>query len=223
MDFIHEGDYLPACVGDLLQHGLQSLLKLTAILCSSQHRTQIERNQPLGFEPLRYVPGCDALSKSLDDRGLSDARLTNEDGIVLRATREHLHHPTNLFVTTDDRVDLPGSCTRGEIDAVLLQGLELIFWILRRDPMRPADHPQCVQQLLARHANDLVHGKEQHFNGEKLVAELRLDLLGCCKRCRQFTIETRFCTTLCARQFGESRSTFLRHLFDRYSHLCKER
>ena len=223
VDFIHEGDHFSTCIGDLLQHGLQTFLELAAILCAGQHRTKIERNQPLGFESLGYVPGCNALCKSFHDRGLPDTGFTDEDGVVLRATRQHLHYPTNFFIPPDNGVDLSGTRACSEIDAVLLQGLKLILWILRRDPMGPSHGAQGVQQLLAWYTNHVMHGEQEYFDGEKLVTKLRLHLLGCGEHCSQFTIETRLRASLCIRQFGECCGALLHHLVHRHAHLGKER
>ena len=43
----------------------------------------------------------------LDDRGLPDPRLADQDGIVLGPAREDLHHPPDLLVPADHRVHAP--------------------------------------------------------------------------------------------------------------------
>ncbi len=58
------------------------------------------------MQRLGDVVGDDLLSEPLDDRGLADAGLTDEHRVVLGAARQHLHHPLDLAVATDDRVEL---------------------------------------------------------------------------------------------------------------------
>src|SRR5204862_4215502 len=48
----------------------------------------------------------DPLGEALDDGGLADAGLAHEHGVVLRASREDLHDPLDLRLTTDDRIEL---------------------------------------------------------------------------------------------------------------------
>jgi hypothetical protein len=44
--------------------------------------------------------------EALDDGGLADAGLADQDGVVLRAAREDLHHAADLLVAADDGVEL---------------------------------------------------------------------------------------------------------------------
>ena len=53
-----------------------------------------------------HVAGDDALGEALDDGGLADAGLADQDGVVLRAPREHLHDAADLGVAADHRVEL---------------------------------------------------------------------------------------------------------------------
>ena len=75
------------------------------------------------------VAGDDALGEALDDRGLADAGLADQHGVVLGAAREDLDDAADLVVAADDRVELavlgglrevaaellraPGTCPRG--------------------------------------------------------------------------------------------------------------
>ena len=61
--------------GDLLQDRLQPLFEFAAVFGAGEQRAEIERQQAPALEGLRYVTLDDALRQSLDDRGLSDARL----------------------------------------------------------------------------------------------------------------------------------------------------
>src|SRR5439155_456748 len=104
-------------------------------------RTALSRssNSPRYFEPairapmssahtrlplsLRDVAGDDPLREPFRDRRLADARVADQDGIVLRAARQHLDHTPDLLVAADHRVELPFLCGGGEVAAELLERL----------------------------------------------------------------------------------------------------
>jgi hypothetical protein len=106
VQLVDEGDHLAGGVGDLLEHGLQPLLELAAVLGAGEHRGDVERDQALALQALGHVAVGDAAGEALDDRGLADARLADEDRIVLGATAEHLDDAPDLVVAPDDGVDL---------------------------------------------------------------------------------------------------------------------
>ena len=82
---------------------------------SAQHPTALER--------VGHVAGDHALGEALDDGGLADAGLADEDGVVLGAPREHLDDAADLGVAADDRVEPAVLGRLGEVDGVLLQRL----------------------------------------------------------------------------------------------------
>ena len=88
------------------------------------HRAEVEGHQPLAAQRLGDVAGDDALRQTLDDGGLADTGLADEDRVVLGAPGQHLDDPTDLGVAADDRVDRALARTCRQVDAVLLQRLE---------------------------------------------------------------------------------------------------
>ena len=91
---------------DLVEHGLEPLLELAAVLRAGDHRAEVERDEPLAAQRLGHVAGDDALGEPLDDGGLADAGLADQHRVVLGAPREHLHDAADLGVAADDRVEL---------------------------------------------------------------------------------------------------------------------
>jgi hypothetical protein len=61
-----------------------------------------------------HVAGDDALGEALGDRGLADAGLADQHGVVLGAAREDLDDAADLVVAADDGSSLPSSaaCVR---------------------------------------------------------------------------------------------------------------
>ena len=127
VQLVDEGDDLPVGVVDLLEHGLESLLELAAVLRAGHECGKVERHELLVLERVGDVAGDYALGESLDDGGLADAGLADEHGVVLGAASQHLAHAADLGVTPDHRVELAAARDVGEIHAVLLKRGLLLF------------------------------------------------------------------------------------------------
>ena len=114
---------------NLVEHGLEALLKLAAVLGASQHAGHVEGDDVAVLERGGHVAGDDALGQALHDGGLAGARLANEHRVVLGAAGEHLDGAANLLGAADDRVELAGAGLVGEVAAVLLEGLKLLLGV----------------------------------------------------------------------------------------------
>jgi hypothetical protein len=101
-----KSDHPPAAVFDLLEHALEALLELAAVLGPGDHRAEVERQHALVLQRLRHVAVDDAQRQPLDDGGLADAGLADQHGVVLGAARQHLDGAADLLVAADHRVEL---------------------------------------------------------------------------------------------------------------------
>ena len=88
VQLVDEQDDPALGVLDLLEDGLEPLLELAAELGAGDQRAEVERDDPLVLEALRDVAADDPLGEALDDGGLADARLADQDRVVLRAPAE---------------------------------------------------------------------------------------------------------------------------------------
>ena len=140
VELVDEGDDLALGGLDLLEHGLEPLLELAAVLRAGDHRRQVERQQAATLQRVGYVAGDDPLGEPLDDGGLADAGLADEDRVVLGTSRQHLHDAADLGVTADDRVELAALGGLGEVDGVLLERLVVssASWLVTRRLPRTA-------------------------------------------------------------------------------------
>ena len=200
VDLVDEGDDVPLGVGDLLQHRLQALFELAAILRSGEHRRKVERDQTLSFETLWHVAIVDSASKSFDDRGLANARLADEDRVVLRSTRQDLDHATNLLVATDHRIDLAVAGSGREVHAVLLERLKLTLGILGRDAVRAAHVAQRHEQLIRGDADSVVHCQHEVLDGQKVVLQFAAIFVRLGELVGQLTRHPWLAATMCARK-----------------------
>ena len=146
VQLVDERHHLAVAALDLVEDSLEPLLELAAVLRPGDHRTEVERHQTLAPQRLRDVAGHDALSQALDDRCLPHARLTDEDGIVLRTSCQDLNDPSDLRVTADHRIDLALTGQCGEIDAVLVQSLEGPLRVGAGDVLAAAKGVQGMRQ-----------------------------------------------------------------------------
>jgi len=109
VDLVDEQDRA-GLVLQLLQHALQPLLEVAAVLGARQQRAHVKRvdvgvGQDFGHIALRDAPG-----QAFGDRRLADARLADQQRIVLAPPAQDLDHPFHLGVAADQRVDaaIPG-------------------------------------------------------------------------------------------------------------------
>ena len=117
---------------DLLQDGLEAVLELAAVLGAGDHGAEVERDDALVLQALRHVAHVDAPREALDDGGLADAGLADQDRVVLRAAREDLDDAADLLVAADDRVDLAAAGEIGQVARVALQRLVLVLRVRDR-------------------------------------------------------------------------------------------
>ena len=92
-------------LGQLLHDRLQALFELAAILRARHDQRDIKGENALVGEEVRHVAVDDLLRQPFDDGRLSDARLANEDRVVLRPAAEDLLHALELVIPPDERVE----------------------------------------------------------------------------------------------------------------------
>ena len=90
----------------LVDDALQTLLELTLVLGTGYQRTHIERVDLLVLQVLGDVATDDTSGQSFNDGRLTGTGLTNQNGVVLRTTRQDLQQSANLVVTANDWVEL---------------------------------------------------------------------------------------------------------------------
>ncbi len=137
---------------DFVEHGLEAILELAAVLGAGDERAHVERDDFLVLQSLRHILIDDAPGESLDDGGLADAGLADEHGIVLRASREHLDDAANLLVASDDRIELAAARELREVAAVLLERLVFGFGILIGDALRSSHLCEHFEDAILRDA-----------------------------------------------------------------------
>ena len=176
VQLVDEQDHLSVGPLDLLQHGLQAVFELTAVFRTGDESVKIERDHSLALESLRHIALRDTLGKTFGNRRLAHPGLANEDGIVLGASRKNLDYASDLFIATDDGVELAVGRELGKVPTVFLERLVFRLGILVGDALIAADLAQRAQKgvvLCARFLQQLRVGQRQHevLGGGVLVLE----------------------------------------------------
>jgi len=111
VELVDEENHAVLGLRDLLHHRLEALFELTLVLGASHQSAHVEREET-DLAGVWYITTEDALGETFDDGGLTDARLTKENWVVLGAASEDLDCTTDLVIATDDRVEF--ACGRRE-------------------------------------------------------------------------------------------------------------
>mmetsp|Transcript_74058 Transcript_74058/g.176592 ORF Transcript_74058/g.176592 Transcript_74058/m.176592 type:complete len:333 (+) Transcript_74058:1346-2344(+) len=146
---------------DLLKHCLEPLLELSAVLGAADQGPNVQRDHAAGLQSLRHVSDDHTLREALHDSRLPHTWIPHEDGVVLGAPCQHLHHPPDLLVPADHRVQAPVLGIRHEVTPVLGERLKVLV-------PRLAVHFLGASQVLHR----LLHQRDA-------VARRAQDLLDC--------------------------------------------
>ncbi len=152
VQFVDEQNDVPRGRLHFFEHRLEPLFELAAELRAGDERAHVERDHLLVLQALRHVPLHDPLRQPFGDGRFADARLADQHRIVLRAPREHLDDAADFLIAADHRIELPLLSPFDEIDAVLLQGLELGFRVLIGHAREPRTDLQSLEDLFLAHA-----------------------------------------------------------------------
>ena len=188
VQLIDEQDYPALGAAYLLQHGLEPLLKLAAVLGARDERAHVEREDGLVLQPVRHVAADYTLSQALGYGRLADAGFADEHGVVLRLTREDADDVPYLAVTADDGVELLLTRALHEVGAVFRQGVVAVLRVVAGHGAG-LDLGECgvegfardavVGEYLAHRRAALgEHAEHQVLDGDVLVAQLLRRLLG---------------------------------------------
>ena len=182
MELVDEQDHATLGLFDLLEHGLQAVLELTAELGARHQRAHVELDEITVAQRAGNVARDDALGDALDNGGLAHAGLTDEHRVVLGAAGEDLDGATDLLGAADHRVELAGTRQVADVATVLLKGLELGLGVRRGHAIVTAEFRVHLLDAFARHAGvgqdptglALVLGErhEQMLGHHEVVAHL---------------------------------------------------
>ena len=106
---------------DLLEHLLESLFEVTAIAATGHQGTEVQRVDLFVAQGFGNVAADNGLRQALDHGRLSDPGLADQDRIVLGAPAQYRHHPLDLGLPPDHRVEFVLPRRLGQVTAELVQ------------------------------------------------------------------------------------------------------
>ena len=183
MQLVDKQDDPPVALLDFVEHGLEPLFKLAAVLGSRNQRAHIQREHLSVFQVVRHVPAYDSQREPFRDCGLADARLADENGVVLRFTREDADDAADFLVPPDDRVELLILRQLNKVLAVFGQNVISALGAVRTHLAAAANGFELLgkrlfgdavfrEQLLDRLRGLFDQAKEQVLNRDILIAHL---------------------------------------------------
>ena len=120
VDLVDEEDDVAAST-NFLEDLLEALFEVTAVARASDQRAHIEAVDLLVLDGFGHVTGNDRLGKALNNGGLTNAWLTNQNRVVLRATRENLHDALHFSPAANHRIELVFAGSLGEVTTKLFE------------------------------------------------------------------------------------------------------
>ena len=112
---------------DLLHHLLEALFEIAAIAGAGEQRAHVEREHRRVGQNFGDVRVDDLARETLGDRRLADARIADQQRIVLLPAAQHLDGALDFGLAADQRIDAPFSRLPVEVDAISFQSAFLFL------------------------------------------------------------------------------------------------
>jgi len=108
VDFIDEQNRLRALF-QLTEQGLEAFFEITAVFGTRQQRAKVQRIDHALRQQVRHLAVDDAFGQAFGDGSLADARLTDQQRVVLAPPGQNLRHTLDFLLATHQRVDPAGT------------------------------------------------------------------------------------------------------------------
>ena len=140
VNLVDKHDGLTGVLLNLVQYGFQALLKIATVLRTGQQCRHVQHQNALVFQAVGHLAVDDALRQTLNDRGFTHARLTDQHRIVFAATLQNLDRAANLVVAANHRIELAAAGAFGQIQCVFFQCFTGVFcvWVVHVFPLSNA-------------------------------------------------------------------------------------
>jgi Protein of unknown function (DUF3170). len=175
VQLVDEHDVAAFGRGQLLHHRLEPLLEFAPVLGAGQQQADVEGDDLLVPQRLGDVAVHDPLGQPLHDGGLAHAGLADQHRIVLGPAGEHLHHPADFLVPSDDRIELSLPGLVGEVPGISLQRL---IGLLRRLVGHPVGAPHRLQRGAQLGGTEVEGAEQRPGSGSLLLHQPDEQVLG---------------------------------------------
>ena len=125
MQLVDEEDHVAFALANLLHHLLHALFEFAAVLRSRDQTGEVQGYDSLVLQQRGDVSAYDAQCEALGDGCLTNARLTDQTGIVLGTAAQDLHYALDLALPADHGVQTVVPRELGKVSAEFVEGLGL--------------------------------------------------------------------------------------------------
>ena len=167
VQLIDEEDDLALTLLHLVQHALQALLKLAAVLCTGHQSAHVQTEHGAVFQVFGHIAAHDALRQTLGDGSFTNAGLTDQAGVVFGLTGQDTDHIADLLIAADDGIQLLLAGKLHQILTVLLQGVVGVLRVIGGHPLVAAHSGKLLQKGVLFQ----VEGAEQLTGGLVLLVQ----------------------------------------------------
>ena len=144
MHLINEQYYFALCLPNLIHHRLKPLLKLTSELAPCHQCPHIQSHYLAPLKGIGNIVSHNLLCQPLSNGSLAHPGIANNHRVILGPPGKYLHHPANLIVPTDNRVELALTGKLSQVTTILLQGA---IFALRPGISNPVPAAKLLQSL----------------------------------------------------------------------------
>ena len=120
MDLVDEDDRIGQGF-ELVNHPLEALFKISAKFRPSHQCPHLQRINSGIFEDFGDGTFGDPECQSLGDSGFAHTGFSDEEGVVLLAAHQRLHHPLDLFFPTNHRIDFVILCQCDQLNRKVIE------------------------------------------------------------------------------------------------------
>ena len=110
-----------ASASHFVHHRLDPLFELASVLGTGNHHCKIQNHDSLVGQNLGHFAVDDTLREAFDNRSLANARLAQQNRVVLGSSAKNLRSAFNLTFATDNRVQLSLTSQFGQIPTEAVQ------------------------------------------------------------------------------------------------------
>ena len=189
VQLIDEEDDLALALLHLVQHALQALLELAAVLCTGHQSAHVQTEHDAVLQVFGHIAAHDTLCKALCNGGLANAGLTDQAGVVLGLTGQDADHVADFLIAANDGVQLLLAGKVYQILTVFLQGVVGILRVVIGDALVAAHCGELLQELILGDAKGteqfcrvlilLIQQAQKHMLYADIVVLHGLCLAGC--------------------------------------------
>ena len=155
MKLIDEEDDLSLGLLDFVKNGFQTLLELTSELCARNKAAHIEGEDSSVTKIYGDISTDDTLCKTLNDSGLTNARLTDDNRVVLGLTGKDTDNVSYFGISADNRVKLVSLCEFNEVLTVFFQYIVGVIGVVAQNSLVSSYLGESVEELVFIDAESL--------------------------------------------------------------------